>query len=102
MGGTPYSSRILHVVEVEVMATGEIIEEDSRSIVVSKSRDEMPALVVRFFGASESSVDGDGGGENVTGEGKDRNMFPPDSQILDKRRFRSKVKFKPDRSKIGR
>lgn len=90
------------MVEVEVIATGETIEEDSRSIIVSKLRDGMSVLVVEFLGASDSSVEWDRGGENVTGEGKDRNMFSPVSKILDKRRFRSKVKSKPDRSKIGR
>lgn len=59
MGGTPYSSRILHVVEVEVITTGEIIEEVSRSIIVSKLRDGMPDLVGAFWGASDSSAPGD-------------------------------------------
>jgi hypothetical protein len=87
-------------VDVAVIAVGETMGE-SLSMIVSKLRDDTLGFM-GGLGALGSIGDGDGGGENVTGEGNERNMFPPVSKILDRRRFRSRLKSKPDRSKIGR
>lgn len=108
-GCTPYHSRMLHVVDADATATGETTGEGPCS--VSDPKSSVGRTVGRMpggaTGAIISSVGGflvarDGSDEDERGDGKERNMLPPDCQIFDKRRFKSKFRSIPERSNMGR
>ena len=83
-GGTPYNSRMLHVVEAERTTTGEVGEFGGSTVFTAKLREG--ALVRPISGEiTDWPVLGDEGGENSIGDGSPNwgeNVLPW-SQIVD-------------------
>lgn len=92
-GCTPYNSKILHVVEAETGATGElggVVEDPSDCATRSSGRME---------DLTDWPVLEDDGGEKMIGEGRD--CVLPSQISVDNRIFKSIPKSRPERSKFG-